>query len=93
MAPSLSGEASFHAATAQQGITAAVPPSPRTIKVVSWNTGQAQGKRKDEILRKLQAAGVAETFDIILLQEFAGQWANSMSKKEVENLLRSTSPS
>ena len=43
MASSPTGAASFYAATAQQAIAAAVPPSPQPwLKVVSWNSGPAR---------------------------------------------------
>ena len=68
MASSLTGAASFYAATAQQAIAAAVPPSPRPLKVVSWNTGPARN-RGPSILGKLRGAGVAEEFDRLLFYE------------------------
>ena len=92
MASSLTGAASFYAATAQQAIAAAVPPSPRPLKVVSWNTGPV-GNRGDGILGSLWAAGVAEEFDVILLQELPGQWANPVTLEEVKDLLHPVSPS
>ena len=83
MASSLTGAASFYAATARQAIAAAVPPSPRPLKVVSWNTGPARN-RGPSILGKLRGAGVAEEFDVILLQELPfwspdGWWPASVS--------------
>ena len=78
MASSLTGAASFHAATAQQATAAAVSPSPRPLKVVSWNTGPARN-RMHAILAKLRKAGVAGEFDVILLQELPGQWADPMT--------------
>ena len=75
MASSLTGAASFYAASAQQATAAAVPPSPRPLKVVSWNTGPARG-RGHTILRKLRGPVVAEEFYVILLQELPVQWSN-----------------
>ena len=92
MASSLTGAASFYAATAQQAIAAAVPPSPRPLKVVSWNTGPARN-RMHAILAKLRKAGVAGEFDVILLQELPGQWANPMTPEEVKRLLHGVFPS
>ena len=93
MASSLTGAASFYAATAQQAIAAAVPPSPRPwLKVVSWNTGPARN-RGPSILGKLRGAGVAEEFDVILLQELPGQWADPMTPEKVKTLLQPVSPS
>ena len=93
MASSLTGAASFYAATAQQAIAAAVPPSPRPwlLKVVSWNTGPARD-RGPTILWKLREAGVVEEFDVILLQELPGQWANPMTPEEVKDLLHQVFP-
>ena len=60
MASCLTGAASFYAATAQQAIEAAVPPSPRPwLKVVSWNTGPACGRAKS-IVSKLRDARVSQ---------------------------------
>ena len=94
MASSPTGAASFYAATAQQAIAAAVPPSPRPwlLKVVSWNTGPARD-RGPTILGKLRGAGVAEEFGVILLQELPGQWANPMTPEEVNELIHQVFPS
>ena len=93
MASSPTGAASFYAATAQQAIAAAVPPSPQPwLKVVSWNSGPARDSWT-RILGKLRSAGVAEEFDVILLQELPGQWANPMPTGEVEGLLHQVFPS
>ena len=93
MASSPTGAASFYAATAQQAIAAAVPPSPRPwLKVVSWNSGPARGCGPN-ILGKLRGSGVAEEFDVILLQELPGQWANPMTPEEVKVLLHKVFPS
>ena len=86
---SLAGAASFYAAAG--GFPAAVPPS-LSLKVVSWNTGPAED-RADGILGKLRGAGVAEEFDVILLQEFPGHWANPMTPEEVKALLHQVFPS
>ena len=91
MASSLTGAASFYAATAQQAIEAAVPPSPRPwLRVVSWNTGPGRAK---SIVSKLRDARVSEEFDVILLQELPGQWANPMTPGAVEKLLHQVFPS
>ena len=91
MASSLTGAGSFYAA--QQAGAAAVPPSPRPLKVVSWNTGPAAIRGGTSLLGKLRTAGVAESFDVILLQELPGQWANPMAPEKVKQLLHKASPS
>ena len=92
MASSLTGAASFYAATAQQATAAAVPPSPRPLKVVSWNTGP-QRNRGHSVIGKLQKSGVAGEFDVILLQELPGQRADPMTPDRVKGLLVPVSPS
>ena len=93
MASSPTGAASFYAATAQQAIAAAVPPSPRPwLKVVSWNSGPAYAGWT-RIKNSLRGARVAEEFDVILPQELPGQWANPMTPGEVKDLLHPVSPS
>ena len=78
----------FHAATRDTALqevaaSAAMGAHPCVIQlldaeVVSWNTGPARN-RMHAILAKLRKAGVAGEFDVILLQELPGQWADPMT--------------
>ena len=61
------------------------------LKVVSWNSGPAP-KRGLSLLGKFRSARVAEEFDVILLQELPGQWANPMTPEEVNVLLHKVFP-
>ena len=69
-----------------------MPPSPQPwLKVVSWNSGPARGCGP-KILGKLRGSGVAEEFDVILFQEFPGQWACPMPTGTVKDLLHQVFP-
>ena len=64
----------------------------KALKVVSWNSGPARYSWT-RILGKLRSAGVAEEeFDVILLQELPGQWANPMPTGQVKGLLHQVFP-
>ena len=58
---------------------------------MSWNSGPARDSWT-RILGKLRSAGVAEEFDVILLQELPGQWANPMPTGQVKGLLHQVFP-
>ena len=45
------------------------------------------------LLDKLRKAGVASEYDVILLQELPGQWADPMTPDKVKKLLHPVSPS
>ena len=45
------------------------------------------------ILPRLQDAGVTGEYDVILLQELPGQWADPMTPDRVQKLLQPVSPS
>ena len=91
MASSPTGAASYYAAETQQAAAATVPPSPRQLQVMSWNTGPGHD-RFYAIVRKLREAQVASEFDLILLQELPGQWADPMTPEKVKPLLQQASP-
>ena len=92
MASSPTGAASYFAAETQQAAAATVPPSPRPLQVMSWNTGPGHD-RFFVITRKLKQAQVASEFGVILLQELPGQWADPMTPEKVKGLLHQASPS